>query len=239
MIDPGVLLCERCGYEVRGLPITDSCPECGRTIAESSLDRRVGSAWQRRPGPISMVATAARTLTRPVGRWSEVSADAPSSSALLWVTTLAAVVVFPVTPLIVTATFRLSAAALTPIVALATWAGLLGLSWIEARGVRLIGRLRHARVTRHVAYAVVGHASAGWLAGAILAAGTTLTLAALQPRSLLLADLGIGVVVAGVVGLVWFEVLTSLGLRRMRFANHPASADQPVRAGAAGVKAGS
>ncbi|MEZ6318065.1 MAG: hypothetical protein R3B49_04810 [Phycisphaerales bacterium] len=45
--DEYTVLCERCGYVVEGLDPAGACPECGKPIAESLPERRVGTPWQR------------------------------------------------------------------------------------------------------------------------------------------------------------------------------------------------
>jgi hypothetical protein len=40
------ILCEGCGYRLRGLPIDSNCPECGRPIAESLGHQRLPPAWE-------------------------------------------------------------------------------------------------------------------------------------------------------------------------------------------------
>ena len=44
---PDDLLCESCGYALNGLPDTGNCPECGKPVAESTIDSpRRPPAWE-------------------------------------------------------------------------------------------------------------------------------------------------------------------------------------------------
>lgn len=229
--DPGPILCERCGYEVGGLPDSGACPECARPIAESLPERRAGSAWQRAPGFVTPIGSLLATFRRPIRSWDAVAAELPSSSALLWINCALAALIFPGGALVVIAHSKLDAAMLAPI-AVAVWAAaLLTLSWIESRGIRIIGRVRRFRITRPIAYAVVGHAAAGWVVGA--AAGTITTVALDSPDYIeaKLTALGVGAATAAGAGLLLFEVLTYIGLRRMKFANHPRFSSATTPAG--------
>ncbi len=217
-------LCERCGYEIGGLPDAGACPECARPIADSAPERRVGSAWQRSPGLLSPLVSIAATLRWPMRSWNTVTADISSSSALLWINCTLAALIFPGGALIWISHSKLDAAMLAPI-AVGVWTGaLLALSWIESRGIRIIGRFRRFRITRAVAYAVVGHAAAGWVVGAIAGTITTAIIAREDYIEAKLNGVGVGAAVAAGVGLVFFEILTYIGMRRMKFANHPRSA---------------
>lgn len=50
--DRGATLCRHCGYDLRGLPLEDQCPECGTAVSVSlSAGRRLSGAdpyWLRR-----------------------------------------------------------------------------------------------------------------------------------------------------------------------------------------------
>ncbi len=218
-----LILCERCGYEIGALPDAGACPECGSAIADSLPEHRVGSAWQRSPGVLGLFAAFGAIFLRPMKFWSKVSPDLPGSSALLWANCTSAALIFPGGALVWIAHSKLEAAMLAPI-AVAVWAvALLTLSWIETRGIRIIGHFRRFRITRAVAYSVVGHAGAGWVVGAIAGTIATAMLARDDYIEAKLNGIGVGAAVAAGVGLVLFEILTYIGMRRMKFANHPRS----------------
>ncbi len=107
------------------------------------------------------------------------------------------------------------------------------MTWMEQWGSGLLARRRRWRIDPPVARAICAHASAGWVAGGLLAcvlaaAWTPLALLLPWPRAwgpsasglALLAGQG----VAFVAGLMWFEVLAYLGVLRCRFANVPRAA---------------
>lgn len=46
--NPDDLLCEQCGYVLNGLPTDGNCPECGHTVAESTVDSpRRAPIWEQ------------------------------------------------------------------------------------------------------------------------------------------------------------------------------------------------
>lgn len=60
-------LCEGCGYDLSHEPVGGVCPECGLALA-SSLEagkRRVGSAWETRPGVLAWLKSCAEVIFRP------------------------------------------------------------------------------------------------------------------------------------------------------------------------------
>lgn len=106
-----------------------------------------------------------------------------------------------------------------------------GLTFVETLGIRFWGRVHGFRVTRAVAWSVCGHASFGWVVGGGLAgaawvvgqldavgSGYTAFGAGRVLATAPVAQLGL-IVLAAVVGMLLFETLTYLGVRRMRYAN--------------------
>jgi hypothetical protein len=111
------------------------------------------------------------------------------------------------------------------------------LTWVEARGIRFFGRQREWRITKAVAWAVCAHASVGWIVMAVMpmvvlagfytaqrffgvAPNGTIDLGSRFGRvSLNAAAQGGGLVVALIAGLLVFETLVYVGVRRCRFAN--------------------
>jgi hypothetical protein len=94
--DPQVLLCERCGYVLSGLPTDQRCPECGDEIARSLPERRGKPAWELSRGRARFAAFFAATLSvllRPSSfyRGLSVTADPRSeqfSRIHWWITAL-------------------------------------------------------------------------------------------------------------------------------------------------------
>lgn len=110
---------------------------------------------------------------------------------------------------------------------------LLGLTAIERSGIRVFGRLHHRRITRAVAETIVAHAAIGWIVAALLTwAGWALGsgVAWLAQREVwatweLTLTAHYWMPIAGfLIGLLWFESLVYVGVRRMRFANTSAAA---------------
>lgn len=64
-----VMLCERCGYVLAGLPGGSNCPECGTSISESDPALRHLSAWEDpaddRPEIVRFAATSAEVIFMP------------------------------------------------------------------------------------------------------------------------------------------------------------------------------
>jgi len=110
-----------------------------------------------------------------------------------------------------------------------------GLTFVETLGIRFWGRVHGFRVTRAVAWSVCGHASYGWVAGGALAgaawvvgqldaagSGYTVFGAGRVVVAAPVAQLGL-LVLSAVLGMLLFETLTYLGVRRMRYANQAAA----------------
>ncbi|HTW94102.1 MAG TPA: hypothetical protein VMD30_04860, partial [Tepidisphaeraceae bacterium] len=45
--DDADLLCESCGYTLKGLPLEGQCPECGRPICQSTGTHRLAPLWEQ------------------------------------------------------------------------------------------------------------------------------------------------------------------------------------------------
>lgn len=232
-MDPDTSLCLRCGYVIDGISEAGACPECGLPLRESVAAVRVGSAWQQAPGLISHLKAVCGTLAHPLRSWHVVAVDRPSSSALLWANCLAAALIFPGVAMVATAVHHWRAAPLAVAASVIWFVLLLVLCWIEAIGVRFFGRLRKFRITADVAYAIVGHATAGWIVGAIAGMATAVVMRASGNVAETMRGLATGALVAAGGGLLVFEALTYVGMRRMKYANRPRRTAVDVSAGSA------
>jgi hypothetical protein len=118
------------------------------------------------------------------------------------------------------------------------------LTWVEYRGVRFFANKRRWRVSRDAAFQIGAHACVGWIVGALIPLmALAILFAAPAGRPSLLdrmlsrgGGLGytsltggdatlLGVVFGSyILGLLVFETLVYIGVRRCRFANAPRSA---------------
>lgn len=239
MLDPSLILCENCGYDIGSLEprLADEpglkCPECGKPIAESLPERRVGSAWQRLRGIGGWFAAIVLTIVRPRRVWRIVEADFASSrnlmewnlaaSSLGWALVAASGVQGPMLDVPTFPLFVLNA--------ICAFFALNVLSLIEWLGIQLFARRRHWRVTGEVAWSVVAHASVGWLLGPIAALVALLIASEIRwngwgawrggPPHGGVSYIALIFAVGAPIGLLAFETLVYLGFRAMRFANHP------------------
>ncbi|MBX3361419.1 MAG: hypothetical protein KF705_08290 [Phycisphaeraceae bacterium] len=228
--DEYTLLCERCGYVLEGLAQDGNCPECGTPIAESLPgNTRTGTDWQRSPAPHSFLTTLWRTLAQPRRTFDRLRIDARSTGSLEAWTTLLAAALF-VAPSFVYYALRVlfgpnpAQRSILQDAALGV-AGLIGgtlivalilsiLTGIERTGIRAYGRVHRRRITYAIANSVCAHACVGWLTAAVL-----FSIALLVARSvgsfwwLVLPTLAL------FLGLLHFEILVWLGVKRCRYAN--------------------
>lgn len=224
---PDWLLCERCGYRLDTLDPAPGapCPECGVPIANSLPQRRPGTRWQRRPGPVAWLATNWATLRRPWRRW-EVVRPAPTTGLLV----INCAVVGALLALGLGAPSLLDGydgeiLGVSAITVFATPFVLFSLSKIEGLGLRVLGARNRWRITKPVANAIVAHASIGWLlAIPALVAEIVYFHRIDSPGALawLSAPWWWEALVwafAPLAGLVGFEFLAWMGWRQMKFAN--------------------
>lgn len=239
MSDAVPVLCESCGYDLTGHGLGDICGECGLAVADSLPHRRIGSSFQKCSiQPILLclawVRTNALMLGRPSAEWETVRMEAVRSGVLMVVNAIVGAVL--AWNLVWFAdgsareSFWLSWVWICGLVL-----AVIGLSQIEYLGLRTFGKKRRWRVSHRVAMAVVGHASVGWLIGLPLGAAGWIVGGMLDGPGVLVpaalaaylgGAIGWGWVLAFAgfgIGLMVFEVLVYIGVRRCRFANPPSA----------------
>ena len=232
-------LCERCGYVTEGLPAAAACPECG--LAGTAADRRPGSPWQQRPSVFSYFRTNWLALCRPGELFSTIAIGRGAwGLAALNLLIAGFLIVAPWSGVLDIDPARgrgragseellLTAAWAVPLHTLAG-VGLLGaLTAVEWAGLQALGRHRGWRITPAVAWQVCAHASVGWIVMGITAwvglivwlnvsyFGGATDLSRMRGLSVAVMWLvpGLGVL----LGLLVFELLVFVGIRRCRFAN--------------------
>lgn len=259
MIDPSTPLCERCGYPIQGLPESGNCPECGRPVADSLPSRRIGTPAQRSRRPSALAATWWMAIAHPLRTLSIVTSDPPRIGPVLLVAAWPMAVALAMAMLLAlelrhvgqagrsgpllampaaVVLGTLASVVLTPVLAGVLWL----LTWIETRGMVLIGAQRGLRMHVQLARAITAHGSAWWLlcgAGAActwpwLASAWTSARGDPGPNTmdaflrlgetgrLLTMAAGLLLAVAGFLG---FECFAWLGLRRCGYANAPGRRD--------------
>lgn len=224
------LLCEHCGYDVEGLPDSATCSECGRHVAASRPERRRGSPFQRNASTASYLATGVATLRYPGRLFARVKIERAVSRRLLLSHIVVASVMLSVGPWLDLGRLFVQSPLLSwPLNFLISFGTLFILTQIESFGIRMFGARRRWRVTRDVALTVTAHAAVGWVVGGVL-----FLLAVLFPLpewyiTLPRTPLGVAFNAAAVIpallalaaGLIVFELLVYVGVRRCRFANPP------------------
>ena len=227
-------LCERCGYHLKGLLRSDVCPECGTPVVESLPEKRIGTRWQQRPGIRSWWRTMGDLESRSQRTWQRLAVAKGHNGVLIVVNCLVA----GCAPFIVFVALSVglgsllaavyNTAILLPI-GLGVSAVYLALTIIEGVGIGLISRRRGWRIHQGMRAPILGLASYAWILCTIL----------ILIAVLIVLLIGSGkdpwpqvVVGAGALsGLLQFEILVYIGMRKMRFANAPGSEKELAESG--------
>lgn len=254
--DFSVLLCERCGYVLDDLDPSGECPECGVPIASVQPRMRPGSPWQRKRGLGSMILTWWGLIIHPRKCWEQMQIHTASGLSLMgWGLTLG--LALPALGLLTVAVYgTIDSSDPSAILAGMFFILILGGGYLIAAmlyaafavsRMKFWARHRGYRIDSRIAWTIIGHASFGLVLAPMLvfiamlmilaillsevfasqvsgdASGIQLTLA-VSSYILILASIPIGLIV--------FEILSSLGMRRMRYRNlHPEEMGQSTDPG--------
>lgn len=233
------LLCERCGYVIEDLDPDGPCPECGKPISES-MPTRPGTPWQQHPSLRNLVKTWWMTLRHPKRTLDTMSLhddrgmDLTSASIFVGV---GLAVVLSSLPMIIYPEVYFTVLIIGGIIGTSlAWLVFFTLTAIEAMGLRIIARKRGFRIDEHVSWAIVGHGCVGWV---MMAASFTLGVwsgmfflywtetiggSGRDFTGTLLRVLFTVFFLGGVpLGFLFFEWFAWMGLRRCKYANHPAA----------------
>ncbi|MEM7625650.1 MAG: hypothetical protein AAF333_08480 [Planctomycetota bacterium] len=219
------LLCESCGYGLRGLRLAEVCPECGLPISDSLPLHRTGPAWQARMTAGHWLEAARGVLGGPKRFFRGMRLDGPNLPARFFLLSIALIV--GVGWGVFTAVGHDKPILLSWVVGMAAAKTVLIMTYIESLGVTFFSRRRGWRVPFRLAERLTCYASVGWILAAVVLAVLSLVetsgvfeawarkfLGRWNPEYRLL--LGVVAFGAAVMG---FELLVWTGVRQVRFSN--------------------
>lgn len=226
------LLCERCGYHLKGLMRTDVCPECGERVEASLPQRRRGTQWQREGTFDSWCRTGLRFFVAPRVLWREIGDHKAHGRSLIringWVAGSWVLLLMFGPGLLVMAldggregrwVWRFAA-----VCGVAAAAAV-----IEGLGLGLIGHAMGARTRRGMRVAVLEHLSYAWVASS----GVMLVFMLFaMPRHGGFADVSWAMVGVGFgMAFAVYAVFVVIAMRGVRYANAPGSERELAESG--------
>ncbi len=225
--DQYTLLCEKCGYVLEGLDQAGVCPECGKSIAESLPERRVGTPWQKKASAWSLLKTWYAILRHPKRTFDDmecVEHDGISLASIGLIVSLASTWLLLFVIILFEGINEIGLAILFAFIGVIYWFIGFVYAWIAVARVRFAAKMKGYRIDGDAAWSIVGLASVGLSFGPIsVLLGTMLLFADLlifpYERTLLGSLVWLLFLLSIPVGLMVFEVLCSLGMRRCKFRN--------------------
>ena len=234
--------CERCAYDLTGLPREHACPECGLPVRESMAEAHPGTPWQQSPGLGTYVRTAWMSVRRPRALYRMMRTNR-SEGAFIGFSLCSAAILFPLLHIVPVLIFSianfgllLEQAVAFPVVYLTTgivWlaAAAIG-TWVIMTAVRVARLLGLINAPRHAVHSVLALSTCAWAAAGLfcLPASVITTIAGVllirvpgSESPLLIGQAGVAfMILAYLFGFVHHMTLAILGIRRLRYRNHPA-----------------
>lgn len=237
------LLCERCGYLLDDLDRAGECPECGVSIASVLPRLRKGSPWQRSQSLGSLIRTWWLLLTHPRASWENFQIHLASSLTLMacglvFATSLPSVLVLGIVFYggIVNEAPEVIGWAIMYLALIGGGFLLVAMlySAFAVTRIKFWARQRGYRMDSNIAWTIIGNASLGLslipllLIVAILAMiliGLLVQLRGDHSTEFTLVMIILGYsswilsLAAIPTGLIVFEVLSTMGVRRLRYRN--------------------
>ncbi|QYK46965.1 MAG: hypothetical protein KF838_09230 [Phycisphaeraceae bacterium] len=228
--------CVGCGYPLEIEDDRDVCPECGTRVPEHREDVE-HQRYLTRAGVKAVLTTIREMYLRPRAMLSRVRIEeGPTRSLGAMITSVAsAILIVPIGcmhgwSIFVRTTWTLESALETvgvlwgmAVAGLLVLCILVFLSFIEEMGIQLFGRVHKRRITSAVAETICAHACVGWITGAVLFWGFILAAVLLgENRLALFSPIGL------ILGLLHFEILVWLGVKRCRYANRERPDANPI-----------
>ena len=240
------LLCERCGYVLDDLDPSGICPECAMPIELSQPRLRPGSPWQAHPSPGSMIRTWWLLFRHPKLCWDEFRVQRRSGVSLLSLGLIvgASLPAITILGILTYGAFQSNdlsvfGGALVLVLIFTVVYVIVAMIYagLAVSRMKFWARHRGYRIDSRIAWTIIGHASLGLVVIPVLFCAAILDMLVmvllieiedelgmeLTLVQILLSIIGYILTLACIpIGLIVFEVLSSLGMRRMRYRNpHP------------------